>query len=452
MAETKTAAIIGLGYVGLPLAILLAKKGYRVIGIDINAERVGQINKGIVPFKDGEMMKDLALYPIKATTDAGEIRNASVIIMCVPTPVYENLMPNLELVSAAAKSIAPHLKKGAGQLVILESTVNPGVSETIVLPILEEGSGLICGRDFYLAHCPERVNPGDTKWTVENINRVVGGFDQQSLDHAATFYESVLQAGVKKMESLKEAEAVKIVENSFRDINIAFVNEMAKSFARMGIDAVNVINGAATKPFAFLPHYPSRGVGGHCIPVDPYYLIEYAKEQGFDHQFLALARKINDSMPDYTAELVMKALNEKKKPMNGAKIAVLGLAYKGDIDDCRESPSFQIIKHLQEYNADVVSYDPYVLARSSVSTLDDALIGADAVVIATGHSAFKTLTPETLKHFGVDTVIDGVNCLDKHLFVRAGINYSGIGRVTKLPNGADSLLNGLNEHNTKLTV
>lgn len=430
MVESKTAAVIGLGYVGLPLAVLLAKKGYRVIGVDINEERVDEIRSGAVPFKDENLAAELKRYPIEATTEAAKIQSASIIVICVPTPVYENRMPNLEPVERAAKNIAPNLIKGRGQLVILESTVNPGVTENIVLPLLEKGSGLVCGTDFFLAHCPERVNPGDTKWNVENINRVVGGFDAASLERAAAFYESVLTGSVRKMPSLKEAEAVKVVENSFRDINIAFVNELAKSFARMGIDAINVINGAATKPFAFLAHYPSRGVGGHCIPVDPYYLIEYAKKQGFDHQFLALARKINDSMPLYTAELTMKALNEKKQAMHGAKIAVLGLAYKADIDDCRESPSFEIIKHLQEFNADVVTYDPYVLSRSSAQSLDEALTGADAIVIATDHSAFKEITPETLKRLGVDTLIDGVNCLDKQAFLSAGLSYHGIGRIS----------------------
>jgi nucleotide sugar dehydrogenase len=230
------------------------------------------------------------------------------------------------------------------------------------------------------------------------------------------------------MGSLKEAEAVKIIENSFRDINIAFVNELAMSFSQLGIDVVNVINGAATKPFAFMPHYPGCGVGGHCIPVDPYYLIEYAKHNGFYHNFLALARRINNGMPKFTAELTIKGLNEAGIATKEVKIAVLGLAYKPEIDDCRESPSFEIIKALESYGANVVSYDPFVPNRSTVKSLDKAVKNAKAVVIATAHKVFKELTPEYLAKNGVKIIIDGRNCLSKEKFIKAGIIYKGIGR------------------------
>lgn len=424
--SNKTIAVIGLGYVGLPLALLAERKGYKVIGIDISSEKVGLLNNRIAPFADKEIAEQLEKTSLKATSDFSKIKDASAVIICVPTPIYENHMPNLEPVENACKGVAPHLQKG--QLVILESTVNPCICENIVLPILEKESGLKCGKDFYLAHCPERINPGDKKWNVENINRVVGAFCPKGLEKAVEFYKSIISGEIKQMASLKEAEAVKIVENTFRDINIAFVNELAMSFSRLGIDVVNVINGAATKPFAFMPHFPGCGVGGHCIPVDPYYLIEYAKENGFEHDFLSLARRINNKMPGFAAWLAVSALNEKKIPTNGAKIAVLGLAYKPEIDDCRESPSFEIIKALKKYGADVVSFDPFVPSKSTAKSLDEAIKGSQAVVIATAHKVFKELEPEYLLKNGVKVVIDGRNCLQKEKFIEAGIVYKGIGR------------------------
>lgn len=424
--SSKTVSIVGLGYVGLPLALLADKNGYKVIGIDNNAEKIGLINDRISPFVDERVSAQLKDASLEATSDFSKIKDSSIIIICVPTPVYENHMPNLEPIEGACRGIAEFLQRG--QLVILESTVNPGVSEGTIIPILEKMSGLKCGTDFYLAHCPERINPGDAKWNVENINRVVGAFCEEGLSKAVAFYKSIIKGDIKPMKSLKEAEAVKVVENSFRDINIAFVNELAMSFSMLGIDVVNVIEGAATKPFSFLPHFPGCGVGGHCIPVDPYYLIEYAKKNGFDHDFLSLARRINNSMPEFTAKQVMFGLNEKKISINGAKVAVLGLSYKSNIDDCRESPSFDVIDALKKFGADVVTFDPYVLGRSTVQNLDDAVKDAQAVVIATAHTAFRELTPEYLMKNGVKVVVDGRNCLPKEKFLDAGLVYKGIGR------------------------
>jgi nucleotide sugar dehydrogenase len=424
--DSKTISVIGLGYVGLPLALLAARKGFRVVGVDNNAGKVDLINNRVSPFADDRVSEWLKTTTMEATTDASRIAPSSIVIICVPTPVYENHMPNLEPVEGACRSIASHLQEG--QLVILESTVNPGVSEEVVLPILEKESGLECGKDFYLAHCPERINPGDPEWFVENINRVVGSFDKAGLDRAVGFYESNLTGNVKPMDSLKEAEACKVVENSFRDINIAFVNELAMSFSKLGIDVVNVIEGAATKPFSFLAHFPGCGVGGHCIPVDPYYLIEYAKKNGFEHDFLSLARRINNGMPGFAAEQAMRGLNEKKIAINGAKVAVLGLSYKADIDDCRESPSFEIIEALRRYGAEVATFDPFVPGKSTAKTLEEALEGAEAVVVATCHKVFKEMTPAYLRQHGVKVVVDGRNCLSKEEFRKEGLIYRGIGR------------------------
>src|SRR3989344_5104507 len=425
--QNKALAVVGLGYVGLPLVLLAAKKGYKVHGIDIDAQRIEQVKQKISPFKDEIIAEDLKQIAFTATTDFSVIKECDIVVICVPTPVDENHMPDLSPVEGACRASAPYLKKGT--LVILESTVNPGVSEGAVLPILEKESGLKAGVDFYLAHCPERINPGDTKWNVENIPRVVGALEPSGLEKAVAFYRSIITGEVKPMGSLKEAEAVKVVENSFRDINIAFVNELARSFSKLGIDVVNVIDGAATKPFAFMPHYPGCGVGGHCIPVDPYYLIDYAKKKnGFSHCFLSLACKTNEDMPKYTVQLVEEELQKLGKLLAGSKVAVLGLSYKADIDDCRESPSFEIVKELERVGAKVNTFDPHVKNRSSSTLLESAVDGVDAVVVATGHKEFRELKPGFFLDRGIRVVVDGRNCLPKAKYLESGVSYRGIGR------------------------
>lgn len=422
----SSVAVVGLGYVGLPLVLLASSKGHKVCGIDIQADKIDKLKKGIMPFSDDGLAKKLKATKANFSSDFKCVEDADIVIICVPTPVYENYLPNLEPIKAASKSVAEHSHKG--QLIILESTVNPGISEEVVIPIFEEISKMKVGKDFHFAHCPERINPGDPKWNVENIPRVVGASDETGLKLAVGFYRSILTGDIKTMGALKEAEACKVVENSFRDINIAFVNELAQSFSRLGIDVVNVIEGASTKPFAFMAHYPGCGVGGHCIPVDPYYLIAYAKKNGFHHDFLTWARRINNSMPEFTVEMLAEGLNDVKKSIKGSKIVVLGLSYKPNIDDCRESPSFKIIKLLEGKNAKIVSFDPYVLKKSSAKSLKQALTGADAVIITTAHKQFRELTPAHFKKYGVKVVVDGRNCLDKKSFEKSKIVYKGIGR------------------------
>lgn len=419
--------IVGLGYVGLPLALLIERKGFAVTGVDIDTKKIEMLQNRQSPFLEAEIEKYLPdAKNITFATDFSSVSNADIVIICVPTPVYGNHLPNLEPVIGATKGVAQFLKPG--QLIILESTVNPGVSENIVLPILEEMSGLKVGVDISLAHCPERINPGDSKWNVENIHRVVGCSDTEGLNRAAAFYESIITGTVKKMSTLKAAEAVKVVENSFRDINIAFVNELAMSFTKLGIDVVEVIDGAATKPFAFMAHYPGCGVGGHCIPVDPYYLIEYAKEFGFTHDFLMLARRINNGMPEFAVERLQDGLNEIQKSLKGSVVAVLGLSYKANIDDCRESPSFEIIKHLQDKGVEVRTFDPYVLDKSSHDSMDSVLAGADAVIVATAHQEFKAFNPSEYTQKGIKVVVDGRNCLNRDSYLASGIVYRGIGK------------------------
>ncbi|MFH2105269.1 MAG: nucleotide sugar dehydrogenase [Parcubacteria group bacterium] len=427
MTENKTVAIVGLGYVGLPLACLCSRQGWQVKGIDINKKTIASVNKGIAPIaiEPGYLSEEIKKKKIKAAEDFKNIADAQVIIICVPTPVSDNYLPNLGPVKSASQSVAKYLKKG--QLVVLESTVNPGVSIEVVKPILEE-SGLKAGKDFHLAHCPERIDPGNKKWTVVNIPRVVGGINKASAEVAKSFYEEILEGKVMMMKSLKEAEAVKIVENSFRDINIAFVNELAQSFNKMDIDIVDVINGASTKPFSFLAHYPSCGVGGHCIPVDPYYLIERAKASGFTHEFLRLAREINNYMPTFTVDLVAQALNDRQKSIKGANIGILGLAYKKNISDTRESPAYEIIELLEKMGAKLHIYDPFVKDGSNADSLGDVLKKSECLVITTDHDEFKGLGVADLEKNDILAVIDGKNCLDKDSFTKSTVSYQGIGR------------------------
>lgn len=422
----KTVAIIGLGYVGLPLAVRSSERGYHVIGFDTNEEKITLLNQGKSPIEDPFLKENLARFRFDATSDVKKLKQADIFLICVPTPVDASFYPDLQPVISASELIATHAKKGA--LVVLESTVNPGVSEEVVRPIFEK-AGYTVSKDIYLAHCPERINPGDTKWNVTNIPRVVGSFDPVGLKLAYEFYSSIVDGEIRKMKSIREAEAVKIVENSFRDINIAFVNELARSFDVLNIDVKDVIEGAATKPFAFMAHFPSCGVGGHCIPVDPYYLIERAKQSGFDHKFLKIAREINNGMPGYTVELLQDALNTVKLPVNGTRVGVLGLSYKANVDDVRESPAFKVIKHLEEHGAKVETFDPHVKKRSSVKTLEALLRKSDALVLVTDHKEFKeTITPALLKKHGIKVIIDGKNCLNKVTFTKSGIIYKGIGR------------------------
>jgi len=426
MAKRKQAVcVVGLGYVGLPLAVRCVEKGYKVYGFDLDRKKINLINKGISPIREKFLEENLPKLKFTATSDRKSIKKADIILICVPTPVDEKYYPDLRPVIEASKMVAKNMRKGS--LVVLESTVNPGVSEEVVKPIFEKEKYTI-GKDVFIAHCPERINPGDKKWNVTNIPRVVGSFEKIGLKKALDFYKSIVDGEIRPMRSIRAAEAVKIVENSFRDINIAFVNELAKSFDKLDIDVKDVILGASTKPFAFMPHFPSCGVGGHCIPVDPYYLIERAKQSGFDHEFLKIARKINNSMPSYTVELLQDALNEIKLPMKGTAIGILGIAYKANVDDVRESPSLKIIKHVEKHKAIALTYDPHIPGRSTEKSLEEILRKSKAVILVTDHDEFKSISPNTFKKFGVKVVIDGKNCLDKEAIKKSGIIYKGIGR------------------------
>lgn len=429
--DKKHIVVVGLGYVGLPLAILAKEKGWKVSGLDTNVNKVEKVNKKTLPMDDKLLAARLEKYPITATTDPAVIKGASVIVIAVPTPVTEDNLPDLEPLISALTSIRPHLQ--GGQVLIVESTINPGVMDEVVIPLLKERSDLQLDVDdatenpVYVVHCPERINPGDPKWSVRNIPRVLGGYSAVGAQRAKAFYESVLEAPIMIMDSVNEAEACKILENTFRDINIAFVNEMAKSFAKLDIDIVNVIRGAATKPFAFMPHYPGNGVGGHCISVDPYYMIERGRQAGFDHEFLKLARHINDSMPGYMLQLLEQGVQEAG--LSAPPVALLGLTYKKNIDDLRESPALEIRRLLENGQREVRVFDPHAPQESNVASVEEAVAGGAVVMLGTDHTVLvRQLTPTFLQEQGIVLVIDGKNALDGEGIADVGIIYHGVGR------------------------
>lgn len=416
----KNVVVIGLGYVGLPLALQAADRGYSVTGLDLDKAKLEDIRNGKDPIGEDFVKELLPKVNIKVTDDEKAIRDADIVLVCVPTPVKDGYEPDLGPVKGAVDAISRNVKKGA--IVIVESTINPGVCDEIVIPLFDK-SGIKVNEDIHVSHCPERINPGDPKWNVSNIPRVVGSSSDDGLKATVDFYEKIVDANIKRMGSLKEAEACKVVENSFRDVNIAFVNELAKSFNKLGINVKNVIDGAATKPFAFMAHYPSVGVGGHCIPVDPYYLIEYARGYGFEHEFLSLARHINNSMPYFTVDQLRDALDEKNKTLKGLNVLLLGLSYKPDVADDRESPSYDVIEILKSKGATVSIYDPYFLDKSTVKTLEEGLKDAQAVILASSHKEFINADYSKYELFAF---VDGKNALDSSK-VNKITAYRGIG-------------------------
>jgi UDP-N-acetyl-D-glucosamine dehydrogenase len=422
--KVKNIAVIGLGYVGLPLACLCAYKGMHVSGVDTDNNKVALIQKGVSPFMDQNLPKELmqSLTSINATTDIrGAVGKSEVIVVCVPTPVNNEHLPDLKSLKEACTGIAESIVNDS--LVIIESTISPGTTEDVVLPILKKS-----GKKFFLAHCPERIDPGNLKYTIRNLPRVLAGIDDESTEKAFGFYKSIIDAEIMRLRSVKAAEATKIMENTFRDVNIAFVNEMAKSFDKAGIDITEVIKGASTKPFGFMPHYPGAGVGGHCIAVDPYYLISKAKQMGFSHDFLILARKINESMPDYVVQLLNRKLKSAGVDIRGAKVGILGIAYKPEVSDVRESPFFKVKSILAKKEAKLEVYDPYVKEYSTVSSMDEILEISDYLLLITGHKEFTDLEITKFREKKIKIIIDGRNCLDMEKIKELGIVYHGIGR------------------------
>ncbi len=391
--EKRTArlAVIGLGYVGLPLAVELAQAGFEVHGIDIDAKRVAQLNAGRSYIQDVPTADVRTLVKQKrffATTDFSILKKCDTVNICVPTPLSKQRDPDVSYIVAAATEVARHLHRG--QLVILESTTYPGTTDELVLPMLAE-SGLQVGKDFFLAFSPERVDPGNPQFNTRNIPKVVGGVTEACTRAAVQLYRQRLE-NVVPVSSTQVAEMVKLLENTFRSVNIGLVNELALMCSRLKIDVWEVIRAAATKPFGFMPFYPGPGLGGHCIPIDPFYLSWKARASGFEARFIELAGHVNGHMPDHVVDLVGEALNQQGKSVRGSRLLVLGVAYKADIDDVRESPSLDIMEKLRERGARIEYTDPYVPSirfgggvLKSVPFTAAQLKRFDCVVIATAH-------------------------------------------------------------------
>jgi UDP-N-acetyl-D-glucosamine dehydrogenase len=388
----RDVAIVGAGYVGVPLAEVLAVGGKTVLLVDVDSARVEQLNRGesyIGDVSAESLSRLVSEGKIAATTDYDELRDADAIVIALPTPLSRQREPDLTILESAAEEIAKRLREG--HLVILESTTYPGTTRERLLPVLERGSGLKAGDGFHLAFSPERVDPGRTDWTTKNVPKVVGGINEASTAAAAALYGDAMDT-VHAVSSPEAAELTKLLENIFRSVNIALVNELAQLCDRMEIDVWEVVEAAATKPFGFMSFKPGPGLGGHCIPIDPFYLTWKAREYGFYTEFIELAGKINESMPYFCRSVVSQALNHSaQKSLKGSKILVLGVAYKPDIDDTRESPAVKLISLLQNAGADVSYHDPHVLSFAQngleMSSVELDPSAYDCVVVVTNHSS-----------------------------------------------------------------
>ena len=353
--------VVGLGYVGLPLAVEKAKAGFETIGFDIQASKVDAVNSGhnyIGDVVDSDLKKLVETGMLKATTDFSFVKETDFIAICVPTPLDVHQQPDISYVKSSTEAISKYLKKNT--MVVLESTTYPGTTEELIKPILEEGSGLKCGEDFYLGFSPERVDPGNLIYKTKNTPKVVGGVGKDATEVIATMYRTVLEGDVYEVSSPAVAEMEKILENTYRNINIGLVNELAILCHEMRISLWEVIDAAKTKPYGFQAFYPGPGLGGHCIPLDPYYLSWKAREYGFHTSMIESSMMINDKMPEYTVERAGNILNRHKKPLNGSRVLVLGVAYKQDIDDNRESPALKVIEEFAKKGSNVEFYDPYI--------------------------------------------------------------------------------------------
>lgn len=393
--KTIVVGVVGLGYVGLPLAVEKAKAGFKTIGFDIQSQKVDMVNAGhnyIGDVVDKDLKKIVETKMLTATTDFSFVKDVDFVAICVPTPLDEHQQPDISYVKNSTIEIAKYMKPGT--MVVLESTTYPGTTEELIKPLLEEGSGLKCGEDFYLGFSPERVDPGNAVFKTKNTPKVVGAIGKDATEVISAMYRAVLEGDVHEVSSPAVAEMEKILENTYRNINIGLVNELAILCNKMGISLWEVIDAAKTKPYGFQAFYPGPGLGGHCIPLDPYYLSWKAREFGFHTSMIESSMMINDKMPEYCVERASKILNRDKKALNGSKVLVLGVAYKQDIDDYRESPAIPVIQILEENGAEVEFYDPYIaeykekgVVRKGLDHIDEKMIREyDLVMITCGHT------------------------------------------------------------------
>lgn len=419
-------AVVGLGYVGMPIAVAFSRK-INVIGYDLNEKKIALYRSGVDPTNEvgGEAVKNCA---VDFTADEKRLQEARFFIVAVPTPVNDDHTPDLTPVEGASRILGRNLKPGS--IVVYESTVYPGVTEEVCVPILERESGLKCGVDFKVGYSPERINPGDKVHRLENITKIVSGMDAETLDEVARTYELVVAAGVHRAESIKVAEAAKVIENSQRDINIAFMNELSIIFNRMGIDTKSVLEAAGTK-WNFLKFYPGL-VGGHCIGVDPYYLTYKAEMLGYHSQVILAGRRINDDMGKYIAENVVKSLIRAEKPVKNARVAILGFTFKENCPDTRNSKVFDIVRELREYGIEPVITDPQADAAEAerlygVRLAEPAAVrDMDAVVLAVAHTQFAALTPDEVGALfapGKRILVDVKGLLDRRTYEAAGYLY-----------------------------
>ncbi len=412
-------AIIGLGYVGLPLSLQFARSGVNVLGVDTDPAKISDCNagRGYIKHISSEMISEqVKAGRFSATNDFSRIKEVQAVIICVPTPLNKNREPDISYIINTGQSMAPHLQRGT--LVVLESTTYPGTTEEDLLKVLEKGSGLKAGVDFHLAFSPEREDPGNPDSKVALIPKVVGGLTPACLERAKALYGQAIKT-VVPVSSCRAAEATKLLENIFRGVNIALVNELKVVYAAMGIDVWEVINAAKTKPFGFMPFYPGPGLGGHCIPIDPFYLTWKAREYGQHTRFIELAGEINTAMPLYVVDRVAESLNKRRKSVNGSRILLVGLAYKPDVDDMRESPTFILFDLLKERGAEVAYYDPHIpvirptrehanwTGTQSVAWTQSSIAGFDAVLVATHH---KAVNYQELADWA-DCIIDSRNAM-----------------------------------------
>ncbi len=435
--------IVGLGYVGLPTAVAFAEKGFSVIGADLMEKKVERIQKGIAgadePELSGRLKQVVESGRLEATSDiAGACARADCVLLIVPTPVDQARQPDLSYVRQAAETAATSLHEG--QLVVLESTTYPGTSEEIVMETLRRVRGeLEPGRDYGVAYCPERYNPGDPEHTLSNLVRVVGAIDGPWGDCAAALYGTLNDDQIARVSDLKTAEAVKVIENVQRDLNIALVNELARIFERLGIDTHEVLDAAATK-WNFVKYTPGPGVGGHCLPVDPYYLTSVAERVGYHPRVVLAGRVTNDAMPKHVADLVTDGLNEAERAVKGSRVAVLGLAYKAGTGDARESPAGRLVQLLKGRGAELALVDPLVeeadaeaIFGQAKSDLDNALRGANAVVVVTDHKEIRALSLDAIKELAAPdcVVVDTRNLYEPADVASKGLRYRGVGRVMR---------------------
>jgi len=435
-------SVIGLGYVGLPTAVHFAEQGFSVVGADINNATIEAINDGVCPLTDLDLDERMRAVvdsgKLSATADiAHAVSLTDVVLIIVPTPVRNDRQPDLSYVRSAGESIRDGMiSSGPGKLIILESTVYPGVTEDILMPILEE-SGYRAGVDFGLAYCPERYNPGDVDHTIEKVARIVGGITPEWGVTAQRLYQRIIQEDVTLVKNIRTSEAAKVIENTQRDLNIALMNELSMIFERMGIDIMDVIEAARTK-WNFNVYFPGAGVGGHCLPVDPYYLVKKAEELGYHAQIITAGRSINDYMPFHVFEMTVEALNRNKRAVKDSKILILGLSYKENVGDLRESPVKYLVRHLQKMEADITVIDPFIASEKirafgvhSSEDIYDAAKDADAVLLVTAHEEFRNIDLRRLCDLMRTTVfIDGRRFYSPHDL--QGFTYRAVGRDATL--------------------